>query len=138
MSNYSEEDKQEFRMKDLRINRTAVIKSMLESGKVGVDEVEKNCIIAEKYVKYIYNGVDAVTEKTENIIDWSAMAETLKLPKPNANNIKLLDELIIGLKDITADKVDPSSLLVYLWSRYKSYPTTKTGVKTVLHDYCSV
>lgn len=139
-SNYSEEEKQEFREKDKRINRVAILKSLIESGKVVVNEVSENCFLAEQYVEYIYNGLpcekeikEAKQEPKKEEIDWTDIAKKLSIPTLTIQNIKVLTAVISEYKKINSGAViRPSELLDVVYRKFGKYPTSMSSVETIL------
>ena len=137
MSTYSKEEIEGFEKKDLRINRVAILKSLIESGKVGVNEVKENCELAEQYVNFVYNGLQCKTETKQLIsnalmVYWIQIARELNIPEPNETNIKILDILWVRYSKEFKLSANPSILLGFIWDKWGKYPTTKESVETVL------
>lgn len=137
MANYSKEEIESFEKKDLRINRVAILKSLIESGKVGVNEVLENCQIAEQYVEFIYNGLPCEKEKKQETkikeIDWEEEAKLMEVPIPTVQNIKVLTAIKAEFKKRSGGvEICPNHLLDQVYKKFGKYPTSVSSVETVL------
>jgi len=139
MANYSKEEIEEFKCKDLRICRTAMIKSILESQKGDANEVLKNCQIAEQYVEFIYNGLPCKKEQKQEIksnkqeIDWQEEAQLMGVPAPTVQNIKVLTAVKAEFKKLNDGvEICPNHLLDTIYKQFGKYPTSMNSVETIL------
>ena len=144
MGQYSAEEIKGFNEKDLRINRVAICKSLIESGRNKSNEVKENCEMANAYVEFVYNGLsDAgvgdghgdlipVVSNTpeESTVDWIGLAKDNKLAVPD--NIKVLDRLWDEYKKEYGVGSNPTKLLSDVYGAYHKYPTKMDSIKTVL------
>jgi len=141
MGNYSKEEVQAFNDKDLRINRVAILKSLLESGRSENDQIEENCEMANAYVDFVYNGLpDAGVGDRQSVkelvvpdtstIDWIGLAKDNKLAVPD--NIKVFDRLWDEYKKEYGVGSNPAKLLSDVYSAFHKYPTKMDSIKTVL------
>jgi len=145
---YSEEDKAAFAAKDKRISELAILKSLIEKLPLEVVyEVNKICELTDKYVDYVYNGVmrEQTCEKsataivcgdgTTSEIDWIKEAETVSVPIPTPENIKILRLVMDEYKQTVIGKgikICPSYLLSTIYKARGKYPTKKSSVPLVL------
>lgn len=127
---YTPEEIAEFKAKDLRITKMAIIKSLIEKNSLEeVNEVTKICSVCEKYVDYIYNGIGGTKceEKTnKDEPDWKGIASTSGLPEPNEINIKLFNKVFESTGS------SPQDILIKTWGAYHSYPTSEKSVKKII------
>jgi len=143
MGQYSQEEIKGFNEKDLRINRVAILKSLLESGRNNEEQIKENCEMANAYVDFVYNGLpDAgvgdgqsvevlvVPDTEESSIDWKGLATDNKLAVPD--NIKVLDRLWDEYKKEYGVGSNPAKLLSDVYDAYHKYPTKMDSIKTVL------
>ena len=141
MANYSKEEVAAFNAKDKRINRIAMLKSLIESGRNKSNEVKENCEMANVYVEFVYNGLpDAGVGDRQSVkelvvpdtstIDWIGLAKDNKLAVPD--NIKVLDRLWDEYKKEYGVGSNPVKLLSDVYSAYHKYPTKMDSIKTVL------
>ena len=141
MPNYSPEEIKGFQEKDLRINRVAVIKSLIESGRNSANEVEENCMIVEQYVKFIYNVIET-KEQTKNGTkpfeyvkpDWVLIGTGTI---PTQEEIKVLDLLWIEYRQLCSGKeqkvsLNPVLLCDLIIKVFGKYPTNKNSISKVL------
>jgi hypothetical protein len=134
---YTKEEIEGFEKKDKRINRVAVLKSLIESGRNSANEIKENCEIADQYVIYIYKGLQNSEGKEKGSSsepDWPEIAKELSLAIPNQINIKVLDALWDEYKSIYKVSANPAILLGFIWDTYYKYPTNKSSIQTVLKD----
>ena len=135
---YSKEEVAAFAAKDRRISKLAILKSLIEKLPLEVVyEVNKICELTDKYVDYVYNGVKPVVCSDEvtspNEIDWKKEAETVNVPIPTPENIKILCLVMDEYKqNVSAEGVEPSWLLSTIHNDRGKYPTKKSSVPLVL------
>jgi len=142
MANYSPEEVAEFRAKDLRISRQAVLKSLIEKLPLeDIYEVNKVTKLAEKYVDYVYSTrndslnrgeVSSVTNDTKP--EWEQIAKGLNLATPDSQNIKMLDHIWDKHKPNMANKAsaNPDTILVHILNTFGKYPTKSESVEKVV------
>jgi len=141
MGQYSAEEIVAFNEKDLRINRVAICKSLIESGRNKSNEVKENCEMANAYVEFVYNGlpdagvgdrqsVKALVVPDTSTIDWIGLAKDNKLAVPD--NVKVLDRLWDEYKKEYGVGSNPAKLLSDVYSAFHKYPTKMDSIKTVL------
>lgn len=128
---YSEEEKQEFKNRDLRISRQAMLKSLIEKSELeDVNEVNELCELSEKYVKYIYNGLNTCDKDSEQKVsissEWINAALNSSLDIPEEKHIKVL-ELIRKKTNLT--KVQIMNAIQDEWGKY---PTTEKSVDLIV------
>ena len=131
---YSKEEIKGFEAKDLRINRVALLKSLIESGRNSVNEIAENKEIAEQYVGYIYNGVTGIgvdTGKDESI-NWVDLALELNLAIPNGTNVKVLNALWDEYKNIAKASAKPAALLIHIIDKFGKFPSKPDSIELVL------
>ena len=130
---YSEKEIKAFEAKDLRINRVALLKSLIESGRNTNENVEENKEIADKYVKYIYGLEVVCNDKKEAEIDWKSEAESMGVPIPTPENIKILRLVMDEYKKVKGGvKIAPNTLLNTIYKARNKYPTNVSSVSLVL------
>ena len=127
---YSKEDKEQFRLKDLRINRVALLKSLIESGRNSANEIKENCEMADEYIAYIYSNKEG-SDQCQNV-DWVGIAKELNLDIPNEKNVKALDFCWEQCKKQFKLSANPAILISHIIDKYGRYPTTKSGVETII------
>jgi len=136
MAQYSKEEKQEFRNKDLRISKLAIVKSLIEKLPLEeIYEIQKVTELAEKYIDYVYaehNTKEGQADSTKP--DWEALAIGLKLAIPNTKNIKILNSLWNEYKQVNKASANPSDILFHIISRFGKYPTKQESIKTILES----
>ncbi|MBE3037083.1 MAG: hypothetical protein IMZ70_08410 [Candidatus Atribacteria bacterium] len=143
MGQYSSEEVKAFDKKDLRINRVAILKSLLESGRNNEEQIKENCEMANAYVEFVYNGLPdvgvdigqsvkvlVVPDTVECTIDWKVVATDNKLAVPE--NIKVLDRLWDEYKKEYGVGSNPAKLLSDVYGAYHKYPTKMDSIETVL------
>lgn len=135
---YSKEEIAGFEAKDLRISKLAILKSLIEKLDMEVVcEVNKICELTDKYVDFVYNGVKPVVCSDEvtstNEIDWMKEAETVSVPIPTPENIKILRLVMDEYKqNVSAEGVEPGKLLSIIYKARGKYPTKVSSVPLVL------
>ena len=143
MSNYSSEEIKVFEDKDRRINRVAILKSLIGSGRNNEEQIKENCEMANAYVEFVYNGLPDVgvdvgqgvqvlvaPDTMESTIDWKSIATDNKLAVPE--NIKVLDRLWDEYKKEYGVGSNPAKLLSDVYNAYHKYPTKMDSIETVL------
>ena len=134
MPNYSKDEIEAFNKKDLRINRTAILKSLIESGRNTADEVKENCELANKYVDFIYNGVKPTTVSSKAVaeVSWEEVAKGLNITIPNEINVKVLNVLTDKYKTKFKVGVNKATLLSHITKAHGKYPTNLNSVELIL------
>lgn len=132
---YSEKEIKAFAEKDLRISKLAITKSLIEKSE-DIYEVKKITDLAEKYIDYVYaersakrGQVGCIASNTEQSPDWEQVAVGLNLAIPNAENIKILNQVTDEYKKANKASVNPTDILVHLLNTFGKYPV-KTGSVT--------
>lgn len=152
MPNYSKEEIAEFKAKDLRISKLAIVKSLIEKLDLKeINEVEKVTKLAEKYIDYVYRKrstkrgqADCVAGSTEhNVVlleerqekvNWEQIAVGLNLAIPNSQNIKMLNHLIDEHKKANKASANPKDVLTHIINMFGQYPTKTESVTKVLES----
>ena len=142
---YSPEEIKGFQEKDLRINKVAVIKSLIESGRNSANEVEENCMIVEQYVKFIYNVIETKEQtksgtnakKVINYSLWDKVTKDNGLPIPNESEKKILNILWDEYKNkcsngIKPEDLHPVKLCGKIIKAFGKYPTSKNSISKVM------
>lgn len=132
---YSDDDKKSFAAKDLRISKLAILKSLIE--KLPAEEIyeeSKVCSLADKYIDYVYSGVKPVVCSDEAVakIDWKIVAESVSVPIPTTDNIKVFNLIIDEYKKESKMGIAPDLLLKTIFKARGKYPTKKSSVLLVL------
>ena len=140
---YSKEDKVEFKAKDLRISKLAIVKSLIEKLPLeeiyDVNEVKE---LAEKYVDYVYEErkettkrgqVASVGDNTKQI-EWEQVAIGLNLAIPNSQNIKILNQITDEYKKATKASANLKDILVHIMNTFGTYPTKTESVSKVVES----
>lgn len=139
--NYTEEEKQEFRDRDLRIAKESVLKDLI--GRLDLEEiydVEKVIALADKYVNYVYEKLNVINleDKKEVEKSWVHIAEGLNLATPNPTNIKALNtikELLDECQTVNNASVNPSDILNFIMTKFGKYPTNQKGISKIVEVY---
>lgn len=137
MGNYSKEEIQNFKDKDLRITKLAILKELINKlDTEDVTEPERMLFeLTNQYVNYTYKSMKRVKEVQEKTISWVHLAEGLGLPEPSQPNIKILDAVMVEYKQANRANLNPSNLLQYLIKAFGGYPTKQAGIATILKQY---
>ena len=143
MANYSKEEIKAFESKDLRINRCAILKSILEN-QMTMEEKSKHeeiCKLADKYVDYIYEGLSCdkkdepvvCSDKAVLEINWKQEAESVNIPIPNSKNIEILLHILEEYKkNNNGAEIRTDDLLHTVYRKYNKYPTNKASTSKIL------
>ena len=137
---YSDAEIQEFRSKDLRISRLAILKSLIEScSEEDVYDVQKVTELAEKYIDYVYaersakrGSVGDVADNVKHTPNWEQLAIGLNLATPNATNIKILNQVLDEYKTAHKASANPKDVLVCCIDRYGTYPTKSSSAEKIV------
>ena len=137
---YAESEKQEFRDKDLRITGVAIIKSLIESGRNSANEIKENCEITGQYVNYLYGELKrdkkdqpvVCSDKAVLEVDWKQEAESMDVPIPTKENIKVLLSIMEEYKKYSVVEISPNNLLATIYKAYNKYPTNKASTSKIL------
>lgn len=140
MSNYSKEEIQEFKNKDLRISKLAIVKSLIE--KLSLEDVygvEKITELAGKYIDYVYierntkrDDAGCITGNT--IWQWGEIATGLNIAIPNSQNIKILNQIADEYKKAYKAIANPDDILVHIMNTFGRYPEKQSSIKTILES----
>jgi len=155
---YSKEEVKAFALKDLRISKLAIVKSLIE--KLPLEEiydVNKVKELAEKYVDYVYKERKDKPERKETTkrgqvasvgdeakptsfadtkqIDWDETAIGLNLAIPNATSIKILNQVADEYKKATKASANPKDILVHIINMFGKYPTKTESVSKVVESF---
>ena len=135
---YSKEDKEAFRLKDERIAKQALLKSLIEKCDIqDVYDVTLICELADKYLQYV-NGVSGNVVATKDSVDWESTAEGLNIVVPNAENIKILDLIVSEYKNQTGDNnIIPANVLTHILKYFGRYPAKQESVSKVVSSLVS-
>lgn len=142
MSKYSPEEIAEFKAKELRIVREAMLKSLIEKLPLeDVYAVEKVTELAEKYVDYVYlerskeGHVSSVTGNAKLNCGWAEVAEGLNLAIPDSQNIKILNLIIDEYKQANKASANPKAdILTHIINTFGTYPTNTKSVEKVVQS----
>lgn len=127
MANYTAEEIEAFRLKDLRIARSAMLKSLIEGfGESETLDVQKMCKIADGFVYYIYNGLGGKTEEP-----YINDVETIELPTPNAAQSEVLNAIIDKWSQVDF-VVDREKLKAAIINEFNKYPSNLSSVDKVM------
>lgn len=155
MSNYSKEEIKEFKAKDLRISKLAIVKSLIEKSE-DIYDVQKITELAENYIDYIYEErrdnteyrdatkrgqVGCVADSTEHKLNWEQLAIGLNLAIPNATNIKILNQVSDEYNkahkasaNSTVAGMSPADILVHILNTFGRYPAKTESVKKIVQS----
>lgn len=142
MSSYSKAEIRVFEDKELRIVRQAILKKLIEVCKQeDVYEVQKVTELGEKYVDYVYSErstkrgqVGCVVSNTKHKPNWEQVAIGLNLAIPNAENIKILNQVIDEYKKAYKASANPKDVLVSILDTFGRYPTKTESVSKVIEN----
>lgn len=141
---YTKEEIAAFDAKDKRINRVAICKSLIESKTFTKEEIlnetEKIFAVAERFVTYVYNGVnnDGKKEEIEEINTWVKVAQLKNLIVPTDIQQDILDKLWEEYKSVCPKQelknLSRAALLesILLMSSTGTYPSKDESIKVVL------
>jgi hypothetical protein len=140
MSNYSKEEIVEFKAKDLRISKLAIVKSLIEKLPLeDIYEVEKVKELAEKYIDYVYEErsakrgqVASVGDETKQTPDWEQIAVGLNLAIPTSQNVKILDCVCDEYKKANKASANPKDVLTCCIEKFGTYPTKSSSAEKVV------
>ena len=139
---YSKEEVAEFKAKDLRISKLAIVKSLIE--KLPLEEIyEVNKVeeLVEKYIDYTYakrkettkrGQVASVGDNTKLVPTWEQAAIGLNLATPNATNIKILNQIFDEYKTASKASANPADILACCIYKFGTYPTKSSSVEKVV------
>lgn len=132
---YSKEEIAGFELKDRRISKLAILKSLIE--RVSLEEIyetNKVCELADKYITYVYNGVKPAVCNSEVVAEtsWEEVAKRINVTIPNETNIKVLNVLIDKYKNKFKVGVNKATLLSHIVKAHGKYPTNLNSVEVVL------
>ncbi len=137
---YTPEQIAEFRAKDRRIVKQAILKQLIM--KLDIEEVQEPekvvFPLADRYVNYVYEEKETKTnleDKKEVSISWVQIAEGLSLAIPDAINIKMLDMLSDEYNKAHTASLNPSGLLRFIMTKFGRYPTKQQNADKVLELY---
>jgi len=134
--NYTKEEVAAFEAKDLRINKVAVIKSLIESGRNSANEVKENCMMVEQYVKYIYEVPEEngkLEKDTAKEVKWSDA-----IVQPTENEIKILDAIWSEYEKDCYNGIEMAkyasrhTLCKLIIDIFGKYPTNKNSISKVM------
>lgn len=138
--NYSDAEVKEFKAKDFRISKLAIVKSLIEKLPLeDVYEVQKIKKLANKYVEYVYeergNGtkrgfVGSIADSTKP--KWGQIAEGLNLAIPNSQNIKMLNLVMDEYKKAYKASANPNDIITHIINKFGAYPTNPGSVKKII------
>ena len=134
MGQYTDKEIKSFEDKDRRINRCAMLKSLIENLSVEeVHETEKVCELADKYVNWIY-GVKSPVCNSEAVaeVSWEEVAKEINITIPDKTNIKVLNILIDEYKNKFKVGVNKAILLSHIIKAHGKYPTNTKSVELIL------
>lgn len=143
MAAYSEEEKQAFREKDLRISRQGLIQALINSDRYTRHEIDKTTLLietTEKYLQYIYTG--ALNEEDSKVgnksntgnINWQEVADTKGFSKPETVNLKILDSCWNQYNHLNIKDSAPETMLEYIIKKFGAYPTKLSSVETIINS----
>lgn len=135
---YSDAEIKEFKAKDLRISKLAIVKSLIEKLPLeDIYDVHKVTELSGKYVDYVYlkrGEAGCVSSVTKYEVDWEQIAVGLNLAIPNSQNVKMLNHLIDEYKKATKASANPKDILVHILNVFGQYPTKIESCKKVLES----
>ena len=139
---YTKDEVAEFKAKDLRISKLAIVKSLIEKLELGdVQEVNEITELAEKYIDYVYEKrsakrgqVGCVADSTKHKPNWEQVAIGLNLAIPNSQNIKMLNHLADEYEKANKASANPKDILVHIMGTFGQYPTKTESVTKVLES----
>jgi len=142
MGQYTEKEIQEFRDKDLRISKLAIVKSLIEKLPLEeIYEVNKVKELAEKYVDYVYEERKETTKRgqagcvaSNTKPDWGQIAIGLNLAIPNSQNIKILNQVLGEYKKANKASANPNDVLVHILNTFGKYPAKTESVEKVVQS----
>ena len=148
---YSDVDKQEFRNKDLRISKLAIVKSLIEKcSEEDVYEVERITELAEKYIDYVYEErrnkserkdatkrgqTGCVASNTKHEPNWEQVAIGLNFAIPNSQNIKILNRVADEYKKAYKANANPKDILVHIMSAFGKYPHNPESASKIVSSF---
>ena len=145
MGQYTKEEIKVFQDKELRIVRQAILKKLIEKCKLeDVYEVNKVTELSEKYVDYVYEERKDATKRgqtgcvagsTEHKVNWEQIAIGLNLAIPNAENIKILNQVIYEYKKAHKASANPKDVLAHIISVFGRYPAKTESVEKVVSSF---
>jgi len=132
MSNYTPKEVAEFRAKDLRITKLAILKSLIEKLDLEkVYDVQEVIELSEKYVGYVYKERSTKGGDAE-CVEWEQIAIGLNLAIPNSQNIKILNQVLDEYKKATKASANPKDILVHIINTFGKYPTKTESMSKVV------
>lgn len=134
MSNYTKEEIAEFKAKDKRISKIAILKSLIEGfGESETLDVQKMCKTADEFVQYIYNGLGSKTvgKVEEPFVDNVETMETVELPTPNAIQSNIINEIMESYKSVGVP-ADRDLLKAAIIKEFGKYPSNKSSVDKIM------
>jgi len=140
MSNYSPKEIAEFKAKDLRITKLAILKSLIEKLDLEkIYDVQEVIELSEKYVGYVYKERSTKGGDAE-CVEWEQIAIGLNLAIPNSQNIKILNQVLDEYKKATKASANPKAtksasyadILVHIINTFGKYPTKTESMSKVV------
>ena len=145
-SQYSEEDRLEFRRKDLRISKISMLQT---SGNIFAAAIEVGLRkkmpsvgditgLADKLVAWVYEDLDGNgIDKAEVVIATSPIVTNNKLSQPTAQEAKVLAEVMKLYADENTDAsmiIDGTKVRVAILNKYDKYPTNVESAAKVVGE----
>ena len=146
MAQYSKEELEEFRKKDLRISKSGIVQALITSG-LDVNNVNRITGLADEYLKWIWddnNRFDLEAKKNEakpvevpvaKFITWEEIAKEYSLSIPTKEEETILQKITDDYeKSVGGKQIRKGVLLQHIITRFKKYPSKLSSVKTVLEN----
>ena len=133
---YTEQEKEEFRARDLRISKAGILQALISSGQFTQTEILDGQLIkniTEMYRKWIWGENDIITVVEKSVRTISDIARDIALPKPTPQQEKILVAIENEYLKMV-QSIDIGLLLKEIIQNYGTYPTKESSIRIVLNS----
>lgn len=146
--NYTKEEIEEFRKKDIRISRSGIIQALIQAGIYSKEDLVEPLEIfetAKKYLQWVWSEKESVrTEDKKNVekvtglpcnkgmVDWAELADTVSCPIPTIKEEEILVKIFTMYRDEQKYDIDAKKLLVEIYKKFGKYPSKENSISTVM------
>ena len=145
MGNYSKEEIEEFKAKDIRISRSGIVQALIQSGVFTYDQIIDSGLIkatAEAYLRWVWDEKEPVKAvelpcEEAKTFTWVEEAKKLSLPIPNSQEVSTLNLIWLKYRQISnvdVTKLNASNLLQALIKKFNKYPSKESSVSIVMES----